>query len=537
MCGAPLGSVNTRREISTGPSFDSGKGTGPALPPRFKVRQKLGEGALGSSRRVIDDIDGKERVLKVFDSRLFWEFSGRASALEVLQSSRCVLEPGLIPCQECGTFGENLYLLRDFFPGDDFVVWALTRTRTGYRDPWSYILEGIGEILNALAVLHRRQIHGNLKPENLLVEQGPEKLAVRLVDWELPPVLQPMAFYEAQHRRGAGRFLCPEFLSRDCSQDPRRDIFALGVVLRETCLGLEEDTGVGGPNALPGVPQGLKVVIQKATASWHDRYPSAATMLEDLAQEVGAGFPGRAKKISPALDSPGSGCPSAASTTPRGKWPGAAQTQPLRQDLPWVFSEEAKEPEVSLKRLFLWMGLLALLALLGFLVWAFVLPWMSGPPPDETGENTQVLMQAALRAEVLSALEKPDLRSASLLLYELERQGAPADVTSSLRNQIKEMAGDSQWQDIKAANPVVPSPLLNPPLPPPPPPPAQDWARQRVEQFQQQFDQALSRRALDEAGTVLGSLRKFMNPDDPGLLDREERLRTAIREQRSGRER
>jgi serine/threonine-protein kinase len=136
------------------------------------------------------------------------------------------------------------------------------------------------QVLEALAYAHRRGVvHRDVKPENILVDAaGAVKVTdfgiARLVSGEADPGITAVGRVV-----GTPRYLAPEALA-GAAPDPRMDIYAVGIVLREMVTGPE-------PGAV--LPPALERIAARATAVRpEDRYPDADEMARAL-QRFGVG--------------------------------------------------------------------------------------------------------------------------------------------------------------------------------------------------------------------------------------------------------
>ena len=136
-------------------------------------------------------------------------------------------------------------------------------------------------VLEALAYAHRRGVvHRDVKPENILVDAaGAVKVTdfgiARLVSGDADPGITAVG-----RVAGTPRYLAPEALA-GAAPDPRMDVYAVGIVLREMVMG--PDPGEAA------MPPALDRIVSRATAARpEDRYPDADEMARAL-ERFGAG--------------------------------------------------------------------------------------------------------------------------------------------------------------------------------------------------------------------------------------------------------
>jgi len=136
-------------------------------------------------------------------------------------------------------------------------------------------------VLQALAYAHRRGVvHRDVKPENILVDAaGAVKVTdfgiARLVTGDADPGITAVG-----RVAGTPRYLAPEALA-GAAPDPRMDVYAVGIVLREMVTGPAPGTDA--------MPPALDRIVSRATAARpEDRYPDADEMARAL-ERFGAG--------------------------------------------------------------------------------------------------------------------------------------------------------------------------------------------------------------------------------------------------------
>jgi hypothetical protein len=137
-------------------------------------------------------------------------------------------------------------------------------------------------VLAALAYAHGRGVvHRDVKPQNILVDAS---FGIKVTDFGIARLVgdNPDPGITTFGRIiGTPRYLAPEALAGG-PPDPRMDLFAVGVVLREMIAGRD-----AGPGA--ALPPALDRIVARATAANPSlRYPSADAMDRDL-ERLGSG--------------------------------------------------------------------------------------------------------------------------------------------------------------------------------------------------------------------------------------------------------
>jgi eukaryotic-like serine/threonine-protein kinase len=137
------------------------------------------------------------------------------------------------------------------------------------------------QVLEALAYAHGRGVvHRDIKPENILLDgTGAVKVTdfgiARLVFGEGDPGITAVG-----RLVGTPRYLAPEALA-GAAPDPRMDVFAVGVLLREMLSGRDAEGTANRPPALE------RIVARATAADPAHRYASAEDMASDLGRVSG----------------------------------------------------------------------------------------------------------------------------------------------------------------------------------------------------------------------------------------------------------
>jgi eukaryotic-like serine/threonine-protein kinase len=257
------------------------------------IRQKLGRGGMGVVYETARLDDGARQAVKVLsrhaagDPALEERLLLEAAGLGELRSRHIV-----------GVQGVGRLATGEVFYEMDLLKGETLRETLGYGplEP-SYACGLVYQALGALGAVHRAGfVHRDVKPDNLfwcsdgrcvLLDFGTLKVLTDL--GRFPPRRFPT---DKRKALGTARYLPPEAGRR--APDARADLFAAGAVLAELLAGewalehLDNRDYLDWVNAygfpMPdGIPEGLRPVIRRATASDPDqRYPSAAEFAAEL---------------------------------------------------------------------------------------------------------------------------------------------------------------------------------------------------------------------------------------------------------------
>ncbi|MDQ2065423.1 bifunctional serine/threonine-protein kinase/universal stress protein [Xinfangfangia sp. CPCC 101601] len=206
-----------------------------------------------------------------------------------------------------GDFDVMPYIVTEKIQGGSFLETFLRAPL-----PISEAVEIIAKMVQAVADLHRQKvIHLDLKPENFLQRASGEMV---LVDYGLSRHAQLPDLLAEEFRipMGTYPYIAPEQYLR-CRDDPRSDLFALGVLLYGLCTGKQP---FGTPETLRGVRKRLwrdpvpprlhrpeipewlqEVILHALEVDPLRRYQSAAQMGFDLAHPAQVQITARGRKV------------------------------------------------------------------------------------------------------------------------------------------------------------------------------------------------------------------------------------------------
>lgn len=203
--------------------------------------------------------------------------------------------PTVISALALEDHGRQLILVREYFPGQTLREYA-----AGHTLPIEEIHHLISALAETLDAIHRRGIvHGNLNPDNLLLD--PEQMQLKLIGFSRAKFIAQLDDETEQPVLSASDidYLAPEQTGRmNRGVDGRADIYALGVILFELLTGrmpfASADSiglihrhiaqSIPDPRQFcPQLPENLVRVVTKMLAKDPgDRYATAADLLLDI---------------------------------------------------------------------------------------------------------------------------------------------------------------------------------------------------------------------------------------------------------------
>jgi tRNA A-37 threonylcarbamoyl transferase component Bud32 len=274
------------------------------LGGRYRVQERVGQGAIAEVVRARDDATDAEVALKVLypalrDSPIVVERFRRE-----VDFVRQIRDPHVLAIHDVVDADGFLFLVMDYHPGGDLA------DQLARRGPLSTdaLAKLAGQLCAALQAAHRAGIvHRDVKPSNILVGPGPA-LDVRLCDFGLARSAAGTGLTSSAAVLGTPEYMAPEVIAEGHA-DPRSDVYSLGVVLFEAATGqvpfaadspyqlmrLHLEGEVPSPRAVaPQLPRAMEAAIMRALAKDPlDRFASAAQLAE--------AFTGAAPPARPAL--------------------------------------------------------------------------------------------------------------------------------------------------------------------------------------------------------------------------------------------
>jgi WD40 repeat protein len=259
----------------------------------YKLRELIGAGGFGAVYRAHEPAVDREVAIKV----ILPQHANEANFIRRFEAeARCVAHlehPHIVPLYNYWRKPDGAYLVMRWLPGS--LRAELKRGPLSLEETASVF----DQIAGALAFAHRHGIvHRDLKPDNILLDEDGNAY---LADFGIAKEVINMAAISDSDGFGTISYAAPEQFTRK-PITPQTDIYSLGVVLYETLTGRHPFSGSSEmeivrkvlDDPLPplaifrsGLPAGLDVVIQKATAkSPAERYPDAVAFSVDVRQAL-----------------------------------------------------------------------------------------------------------------------------------------------------------------------------------------------------------------------------------------------------------
>ena len=278
---------------------------------KFKIVEKLGQGAMGEVFRALDPVLGREVAIKVVTGRLSTDEGARLRFQREAQSAAQLNHPNIITVYDFGEEQGTAFMAMELLEGSDLRELLAQGRVTSLEDTLA-IME---QILDGLAFAHAKGVvHRDLKPGNVHVLPNGQ---VKIMDFGLARRAEDGA--QGGTVMGTPYYMAPEQV-QGARASARTDIFSLGAMFYEMLAGKRPFTGPTIPAVLiavvsrdpepltavaPNVSEGLAAVVMRALSKAPDaRYADAGEMLQALrvawaGGDAGAG-PGYAADQAPA---------------------------------------------------------------------------------------------------------------------------------------------------------------------------------------------------------------------------------------------
>jgi serine/threonine protein kinase len=267
--------------------------------PGYELLACLGGGPVTSvyaARNVEDDSPCAVKLL-----RPDWE--DQPIGIKLLQrearAALSVRHPHLVRLLEAYVTRPPYFIVMELLPGESLR----RRLRRDYALAATEALWVARQAAEALAALHRRGfVHGDVKPDNLRLATEGRAVLLDLGFAHRPGENAP--FLERGYILGTADYLAPELCEPEPRDDPRGDVYGLGVSLFEMLAGQlpyrpgtvaetlhrhREEEPADLRDYVLAVPRGLPELVRRLLAREPDDRPRAEALVQELvALEIAA---------------------------------------------------------------------------------------------------------------------------------------------------------------------------------------------------------------------------------------------------------
>ena len=269
---------------------------------RYRIEERLGEGAMADVYRAHDPDIGRTVAIKVLKTEYAQDAQLGARFLREARAAGALSHAHIATIYDVGDFDGVAYIAMELIEGEtlDRLV-----SKQG-RIPYERVLLLARQLADALAYAHRAGIvHRDVKPSNIMV--CADGTSAKLLDFGVARVgeADPASLARTQVGQllGTPRYMSPE-QALGMPIDHRSDLFSLGVVIYEMVTGKvafpgtslatlaiqiaqEKVTPIGDVAA--DCPPGLRAIIDRLLAKKPEqRFADGATLVAALDRELTA---------------------------------------------------------------------------------------------------------------------------------------------------------------------------------------------------------------------------------------------------------
>ena len=280
---------------------------------RYKLTKLLGEGGMGAVFQARDVTLQRDVAIKIMHPHLSNQPDFRERFLQEARTAAQLDHPGIVQVYDFGQERSLLFIVMEFIRGANLRKMLDGLKAQGQWIPLKEAISIIRQTSEAMDYAHHQGVlHRDIKPSNIMIEPEPSPgLPYRpvLTDLGLARLMASQHITQAGTSMGTPTYMSPEqALGEDT--DPRSDVYSLGVMLYELCVGRPpfeissiseairyhtKETPPPPSTFRPDLPKPLEAIILKALEKRReDRWANAGALANALAKLSGAAGQGTA---------------------------------------------------------------------------------------------------------------------------------------------------------------------------------------------------------------------------------------------------
>jgi len=218
---------------------------GQTIAGRYLVQEKLGQGGMGAVYLAEQKPLGRKVALKVIRRSLTDDVQAVKRFIQEAKAMASLAHPHVVTVHDFGTLdgsepgsaeGAGLFIAMEYLEGKSLHR-ALADAR---RLPWREAFRIAGDVCRALSAAHEKGvIHRDLKPDNIMLVSSSSPAFVKVLDFGVAKLLDgetATKLTDTGFVVGTPGYIAPEQLE-GVQDDPRSDLYALGVILFECIAG------------------------------------------------------------------------------------------------------------------------------------------------------------------------------------------------------------------------------------------------------------------------------------------------------------
>lgn len=229
---------------------------GELLVSRYEIRDVLGVGPIGTVYRAHDLRDDLDVALKVISPTLIADRDESKRFLAGIRTARKLTHPNVARIYDCHQANDTIFVTMQLLEGLSLRKIIKLRKEKNQQFLKKEIEPIFLHLCQVLGRAHRIMVHGDLKPENIIVLPN----TLMITDFGMFIALPQKNFVIAQMGfANRGSYLAPEVRSRDSTITigPTADTYSLGVILCEMLTGRVYE---GAQALLPPLPEEHKIL-------------------------------------------------------------------------------------------------------------------------------------------------------------------------------------------------------------------------------------------------------------------------------------
>jgi len=283
---------------------------GRTLAGRFRVVGFIGEGAMATVYRGVQDAEPRDVALKIMHPHLLSDATFVGRFRREARAAARILHPNVVKIVDTGVDGELLYIAMELLGGQDLFETLVLERRLGEARAVRILLQ----VTDALVAAHEKGVvHRDLKPENIMLLRDPadpSREDVKVLDFGIAKILEvdsPSMDGGAQSMLtgvgtvvGTPAYMAPE-QCRGEPVDTRSDVYTCGILLHQLVSGRlpfsasnAMDLAVAHVRTPPpplsevvlGVHPELEALVLTALSKWPQQRQQTAASLRDRLRAI-----------------------------------------------------------------------------------------------------------------------------------------------------------------------------------------------------------------------------------------------------------